>query len=426
MSQPRLALAFVPLALIACVWTTAAVDIASAQPAPPYTIAGYVAPVDANGNGLIDSAEIQAVVNDATGGRGVVFLPAAATYNIDSPIVLSKPGVTLLGEGHGVSTAGGTILKIAGNVEAVVLLNCTGCGVRNVSFAGTSSHATNAVRIESCTSAYLEHVRISGTHRGIDVVNSVGPVLEDVALRALTGDYGIRVRGANGGKSDAAQLHRISASVSKTANTVIDWLVFGPNVDSVEVQSARLVAGRRGMWLVGGTGSEPGPKYVFTNKLGVDNTSNEGVRVDAASDLLMINTWIGQVDSTSGFTIGAGFTGGAVLTNLRIRGSGVHGLEINGGRDIGITNPLIGANGTALAAGSTTGAGIYVAAGVSTLRVTGGRVGPLYSQGGSARQYYGIKYDGTPTQSDAQDVKITGVSTSGNTIPFAPGNLINP
>jgi len=53
-------------------------------------------------------------------------------------------------------------------------------------------------------------------------------------------------------------------------------------------------------------------------------------------------------------------------------------------------------------------------------------VGPLYSQGSIARQYYGVRYTGTTSQSDTDNVKIRGVSTAGNGIPYAPANLIAP
>lgn len=418
MTPQRLVAVVVVSGLTAAMFATAA----SAQ--GPAT-AGYVVPTDSiNVNGMIDSSEIQAVIDGLGDTLGTVFLPSRQTYNIDSTITLNKHGVTLMGEGHGVSSAGGTRLPIAGNVEAVLITGCTGCGLRGLSFAGTPAHATNVVRITACTNAFLDDVRIANAYRGVEITNAVGPLLQDVNLRGMTGDYGFYIHGVSGGKVDAAQLHRVSGSVSKGANEQVDWLLVGPRVDSVEVQSGRFIAGRRGMRLVGGSATEYGPKYVFTNKLGVDNTGLEGVLVEAGNDLLMMNTWIGQNDTLSGFVIGPGFTGGAVLTNLRIRGAGLHGLEINGGRDVGISNPLIGANGTAQAAGSMTSAGIYIGPGVSFLRVTGGRVGPLYGQGSGARQYYGIKFEGTDAETDLKDVKITGVSTMGNTVPFAPAGLV--
>ncbi|HEY0946350.1 MAG TPA: hypothetical protein VGD81_13825 [Opitutaceae bacterium] len=380
----------------------------------------YPTPVDSNTNGKIDSSEIQDVIDAAPGTSPyTILLPAANTYNINETVHITTSNVTLLGEGHGISSAGGTILKIAGDIEGFVVGNCTGSGLRCLSITGTSSHLQYAVRLQSCTDAFVDDVRIANTYRGIELVNCTTPLLTDVALRGQTGDYGVRVRGVSGGSTTGAEFVRLSGSSS--SNTVMEWLVIGPNVDGVLVRSSRLIGSSRGMRLTG----TPGPTNVVTLRTGVDNPLNEGVRVDTGGNLTMINSWIGQPNG-SGMIIDSGFTGPAELTNLRIRGAGLHGLHVAGGSGIELRNPLVGANGTAYPAGSTTGAGIHVDTGVSSLLVRGGRVGPLYSQGSIARQYYGVRYTGTTSQSDTDNVKIRGVSTAGNGIPYAPANLIAP
>lgn len=374
----------------------------------------YPTPVDTNGNGKIDSAEIQAVIDSVT--SGIIYLPASQTYNIDSPLSVTKDNVTLLGEGHGTSGGGGTLLVIAGNIEGVVISGCTGSGLSHLNVAASSSHATNAVRLSGATNAFLQDVRITNAYRGVEIVNCSSPVLTDVSMKGHAGDYGLRIWG-NGGTTTDVQITRINTGAA-SGNTVVEWMIVGPSVNGLTLQSSRFVGGYRGMRLTG----SPGPTAVSTVRFGSDNALGEAVLVESGSGLTMVNSWIGQPNG-SGVVLGTGFGGTASFTNLRIRGAYAHGLEIDGGNGIRIWNPLIGANGTDPAGSATTIAGIHIDASVSDLRVTGGRVGPLYSQGSSAKQYYGIHFAGTAAQSDAQDVKSKGSSLAGNAVPYAPANL---
>lgn len=364
--------------------------------------ASYPTPVDSNGNGTIDSAEIQAVINTA---KGVVFLPAANTYNIDATLTLDSSsrnnGVSLVGEG----TA--TVLPIVGNIEAVVITGGTGCGVRHLKIVGGAGHAQNAIRISGGNEHFVEDVTIQNTYRGIQLIDGIGPVLIGIAMSGLTGDYGIKVDGSGGtAKVDAAQLHGITGN-SSGAN--VEWLLFG-RVDGVEVQTANLTGSKRGIRCYGATG----PKYVYTNQVTIGSPANEGILVETGSDFLIHATTITNSGGTA-FSFGASFVGGAVLTDLTVSGAAGHGLLIDGGRDIGVLEPVISATGSALPPG--TGAGIKIAAGCTFVSVTDGSV---------TGQHYGILYAGTTTQSDSQDVKMKNVTLTGNAVPFAPSNLEGP
>lgn len=356
--------------------------------------ATFPTPVDANSDGVIESAEIQTALNAAS---GLVFLPAANTYHIDAPLTIdTRNGVSLVGEGAT------TVLTITADIEAIVITNGTGCGVRHLKLVGPSGHTHNAIRISGGNEHFLEDITIANAHRGIELVNGIGPTLVNIALSGLTGDYGIKIDAATG-KVDAAQLHGITGSASAAS---VEWLLFG-RVDGVELQAATLSGGKRGIRCLGSVG----PKYVYTNQVTISSCTNEGILVETGSDLLVNATSISQTGA-SGFAIASTFTGGAVLTDLDVSNAAGHGLEINGGRDIGVLEPTINATGSALPAG--TGAGIYLAAGCSYVSVTDGSV---------VGQHYGVYFAGTSAQSDSQDVKMKNVATTGNAVPFAPGNL---
>ncbi len=372
-------------------------------------------PVDTNANGKIDSAEIQAVIDSVP--SGIVYLPASKTYNIDVPVTITKDNITLLGEGHGVSTAGGTIYKIVNNIEGVVISNCTGSGLRDLNVVAIAgSHTTNAIRLQSCTNAFLTNLRITSAYNGVEVLNCSAPALTDIAMKAHEGAYGFKIWGS-GGTSTNVQVTRVSGG-GTASNAITEWMIVGPNVNGLTLQSSRFVGCWRGMRLTG----SPGPTAITTTRYGTDNQVGESLLAESGSGLTMINSWIGQPDG-SGVIFGSGFTGTANLTNLRIRGAYQHGLQIDGGSNINVWNPLIGANGTDPAAPTNTIGGVHIAAGVTNLRIVGGRVGPLYSQGSGAKQYYGVHYLVTTTQSDTNNVKTRGTSMAGNTVPYTPINL---
>ncbi|WP_438479294.1 hypothetical protein [Oleiharenicola lentus] len=372
-------------------------------------------PVDTNANGKIDSAEIQAVITAIT--SGIVFLPASNTYNIDAPVTITKDNVTLLGEGHGVSSAGGTIFAITANIEGLVISNCTGSGARDMSIvAPAATHTTNAIRLQSATSATLTNLRVTNAYNGIEILNCSAPAIVDVSMRAHTGPYGLKIWG-NGGTTSNVQITRITGA-GVSGNSTTEWMIVGPNVNTLTLQSSRFVGAYRGMRLTG----TPGPTNITTFRYGTDNQIGESLVAESGSGLTMINSWIGQPNG-AGVILESGFGGTANFTNLRIRGAYQHGLQIDGGDDINIWNPLIGANGTDPSAGTTTISGVQIATGVTDVRIVGGRVGPLYSQGGAAKQYYGVRYLGTTTQSDTDNVKTRGPSLDGNGVPFTPSNL---
>jgi hypothetical protein len=101
-------------------------------------------------------------------------------------------------------------------------------------------------------------------------------------------------------------------------------------------------------------------------------------------------------------------------------------MHIKGGRNIYIQNPLIGACATdrdLIPAEAKTGCGILIEEKVSHLRVTGGGVCPMPEQGAKARQHYGIRYAGDAKKARSNFVRISGVDTAENPVPFEPRGL---
>lgn len=358
--------------------------------------ASYPVPTDSNADGIIDSSEIQAAVNLA---QGVVFLPSANTYKIDAPVVISsRNGVSLVGEGPA------TVLPIVGNIEALSISGGYGCGVRNVKFVGSVSHSANTVSIAGGNEHFVENITIEDVFCGIQITDGIGPVISTVTIDGISGDYGIKVDGSGGtAKVDAAQLHDIRG---ENAGANVEWLLFG-RVDGVQVLNSTFEGGKRGIRAYGTVG----PKYVYTHEVEISSTSSEGIYIESGNDVLVNATQITDTGA-SGFRFGSTFIGGAILTDLNVDQAAGHGIQIDGGRDIGILEPIIQSTGSALPLG--TGAGIQVSAGCSYVSVTDGSV-----QG----EHYGVLYSGSESQSDSQDIKIKNVNLAGNSVPKWPANL---
>ncbi|OAM88565.1 glycoside hydrolase family 55 protein [Termitidicoccus mucosus] len=419
--------------------------------APSGAAAGYRSVIDHGANGaddIDDTAAFQKAIDAASGeAGGVVFVPAGR-YLISDTLVLAKSAVTLMGEGRATSAArtptGSMLVLRPGKTNTAVLVrDCSYSGLKNLSIERETGAAAGPipeknrkdaiVRMEGTYHAFACELLLINAVCGVEIVNGISPLLEDVDIKSPRGDYGVWLRGsgkpADGGKFrkvDAALFYRLSGGADRESR--VEWVVVGPNADGAEVNDARFVAGSRGLVLRGGdpAAGDIRPKYIYTHKFGCDHVADEGVLMEAGNDVFMTNTWIGQNKNASGIVVGPEFTGGLLMTNVRVRGAGGHGMHIQGGRNIYINNPLIGACGTnrdLVPPSSKEAAGILIEAGVTQLRVTGGGVGGMFEQGGRSRQHYGIRYQGTDKQAAKDSVRISGVDTDGNAVPFSPAGL---
>ena len=417
-----------------------------ALPAESGTIYRSVRDFGADGSGTHDDTQairntITAVCSGMPATGGVVFFPAGR-YLIRETLVIDKPGVTLMGEGRGGPTtspaAGTTLLFDSSKTNAAVLIrNSQYSGIKNLVIfrqgaAGVADGRRKepAIKLDNTYHCFLKEVLLVAAVSGIEILDGISPVLEDIDIKDPVGDFGVWIHGSGGAapnhrKVDAALFCRLSGR--SRVNTKVEWVVIGPNVDGAAVQDARFVEGSRGLVLRGGdpANHDTRPKYIHTYRFGSDHAVNEAVLIEEGNDVFMVNTWIGQNRNASGLVIGPRFTGGAELTNLRIRGSGGHGMHIMGGRNIYIANPMIGACYTnrTLQANSQAGCGILIESGVKHLRVTGGGVGPLSETGRGSKQYYGIRYLGSAEQALTDSVRISGVDTSDNPVGYEPPTL---
>jgi hypothetical protein len=427
-------------------WLAAAAFLALAFPRPFFsaTAAGdgteqYITVLQfgADDTGAGDSAPAVKKALAAAANSGTVFFPAGK-YRLSETIKITRSGLTILGDGRGGSAKRGAgtviVMDSAAASAAFSFERCNYSGIKNLTItrAEGKQGAGAALRLEKTYHCFAQELLLTDVDCGLECVDGISPLVEDLDIKNPTGKYGIRVHGsgrtADGkhNKIDASLFFRVSGGTGN--NTTINWLVVGPNVDGFKIEDARFVGGGRALLCTRGN-PERGdvrPKYIYTDRFGCDHVNLEGIVIEDANDVFMTNTWIGQNKRGTGVVIGEDFTGPALIANIRIRGSGGHGMHIKGGRNIYIQNPLIGACATSrdlIPADAKTGCGILIEEKVTHLRVTGGGVCPLPEQGGRARQHYGIRYAGDSKAARCNFVGISGVDTAENPVPFEPRGL---
>jgi hypothetical protein len=423
-------------------WLAAAALLALAAPRPLFSAADpapciNVLQFGADNTGVGDSTPAVKKALAAAANGGTVFFPAGK-YRLTETIKITRSGLTILGDGRGGSAGkngAGTVIVMDSDASGTAFSfeRCNYSGIKNLTItrAGEKQGTGAALRLEKTYHCFAQELLLTDVDCGLDCVDGMSPLVEDLDIKNPSGKYGIWVHGSGRtdgkhNKIDASLFFRVAGST--VTNTAVNWLVVGPNVDGFKIEDARFVGGGRALLCSRG---DPGrgdvrPKYIYTDRFGCDHVNLEGIVIEDANDVFMINTWIGQNKRGSGVVFGENFTGPALIANIRIRGSGGHGMHIKGGRNIYIQNPLVGACATSrdlIPADAKTGCGILIEEKVTHLRVTGGGVCPLPEQGGRARQHYGIRYAGDSKKAGRNFVRISGVDTAENPVPFEPQGL---
>lgn len=363
------------------------------------------------GNGSNDdTTEIQDAINFLQNSNltGYVKFPPG-TYKISSALNISGNGITLIGEGQTQTTPSEKVF--INNVSTSDAINITGdnSGVQDlVIYKSANRTSGRAIRISGSDGGFVRKVSLIRCYNGINIVECQNIDLYDIDIYELYGSYGIRLYGSSTNITKNVNLRRIKTS--HLSSTTFNGFRITDYVDNVEIENTRAIRGGIGVWITASDTSTGYPKNIRTYQMGTDNTNQEGYKIDAGSDIVSSNTWIGQVGASgseySGTTIGSGVKGNITLTNWYVRGSRRHGIQILGGQDIALLNCMVGQNSLQ---GSGLYSGIYIANGVDDVTIMGGKYGYLEG-GGSNSQKYGIHIDGT----SHDNIVIEGVNLYGN------------
>jgi hypothetical protein len=234
----------------------------------------------ADNTGAGDSTPAVKKAIAAAAGGGTVFFPAGK-YRLSETLKITQSGLTILGDGRGGpagKSGAGTVIIMDANASGTAFSfeRCTYRGIKNLTItrAEGKQGAGAALRLEKTYHCFAQELLLADVDCGLDCVDGISPLVEDLDIKNPSGQYGIRVHGsgqaADGkhNKIDASLFFRVSGGTR--TNTTVNWLVIGPNVDGFKIEDARFVGGGRALLCSRGNPArgDVRPKYIYTDRFG--------------------------------------------------------------------------------------------------------------------------------------------------------------
>lgn len=365
---------------------------------------GDVRRYGAVGDGTTDDAEsVQTACDVAEVNGGAVAVPPGK-YRLTSTVTIPAY-VRLVGAGraNATSTPYATRFQIAHTGRAFVLGGHWSRIEQCTIYYTATAASDEAIYAEDVASPSISNVYIVAPYNGVRFLACNTPVAEHVTVVNARGAYAYKVEGdATLGNSDSHLFIDISSGFTTTAPSGFKHWVAGNYANSGKVIGYRFVRGDYGVVCEGTTDD---PDDMWFSSGGCDNQGQNAYRFTSGQNIYLTDAWAGQAGE-NGIVIGSNFTGNFQAVNLRIRGSARHGLRIDGGRNIAITNPSIGQNGRET---NNTYSGISVGGAVTRLSIIGGTCGAL-AGGGTNQQKDGIDL----ANASVDYVSILGVNLEGN------------
>jgi hypothetical protein len=350
-----------------------------------------------------DTAAIQAALDSISTTGGTVRVPAGK-YKLTS-LILIPAYVTLEGSGRadGSSSAYATRLQIAYGGRAV-RLNGTKSAISNLTIKYTVTATTDeAIYAENVADPLINNIYIVDAYNGVTLKSCNTPIATYCDVVNCVGSYSFKVQGDSVlGPGDSFLLNNVSGGFTGTGPAGFTHLIIDNYANSGKVRGYRFVKGDYGIKI---QGTLDDPDDIWFESGGCDNQLINGYRFSTGQQIYLNDAWVGQAVE-SGIVFSSTFTGNASIVSPRVRGSGQHGIQIDGGKVIHILNPLVGQNSTTT---SNAYSGVAVSGIVEKLTIIGGTCGTLES-GGSNTQKDGIDL----SNASITLVSIQGVNLSGN------------
>ena len=138
-------------------------------------------------------------------------------------------------------------------------------------------------------------------------------------------------------------------------------------------------------------GVAPGrPLFVFANDLEIDFPQHNAVQLDGGETCTLSNAYIQGSQTANGIFVGPRFDSEVQVTNGRIFGHHLAGVELAGGRHALFSNNIIGDNSIA---GSNASSAVLVRSGVSDFIVANNHIGAVFNAQQSAQHRYGVEIE---------------------------------
>ncbi len=393
-------------------------------------------------------AAIDAIKNAGLSKGGIVFIKGG-TYYLKRPVIVRGDGVTLVGlkDSSGVyptltygddfvdadynnrtNIQGGTVtvlqypavIRINANTNYAAVTTYRSHGIRgfNIKYTGTdlgsSGGKASGIAMHEVYHSPVQDVTISGSpngpYNGIDVGPSMMPLVRNVTITGVRGDFGIRA-GASDGTSGAQKYHGITITAPVATNSTTDLVRFGGEGEFI---GANLQGGRIGIDMIGTSPLDDERVGNMTlRSVYIRNTAQQGIRINNAQAVGFTDVQI-DYPGAEGVKVCNGFLGGLQMLNLRINYAGYSAIRVQNGMNFSIANAeLLNSGQKKSSAGSSNLpiAGLYIDKEVTSLSLTGARIG---TSGGTSNEDWGVYWSTNTVSTNAPWHNPTIIASSIN------------
>ncbi|HEY0945719.1 MAG TPA: immunoglobulin domain-containing protein, partial [Opitutaceae bacterium] len=362
-------------------------------------------------------AAIDAVKNAAL-SKGAVILIKPGTYHLKRPVIIRGTGVTLVGlrdvqadktwgpyptltygddfvdadYNARAGIRGGVVdvlqypavIRINGNTDYSDNVVYDSHGLRGfiLSYTGTdltsAGGKATAVALHAVYHSPVQDLTITGSSHGpwngIDTGACMMPLVHNVTITGLRGDFGIRAGDSFVG-SQAQKYHGITITAPVDADSTTDLFRFR---GEGELIGARFEGGRIGVDMSGMSGKDGERAGNMTlRSVLIKNSARQGIRIGNAQAIGLTDIQIDE-PGAEGIKVSDTFLGGLQILNLRINGAGYSALRVQGGMNISVANAELlnsGRNKSTADATDLPIAGIHLDRPVTSFNVAGARIG---------------------------------------------------
>ena len=212
---------------------------------------------------------------------------------------------------------------------------------------------------------------------------------------------------------DILQMSRVTTNNAGSApNASVVWIDIGGGVNTVRLDNVGLINGGTGVRMASPSDSPAGeypgrPLFLLANDLEIDFPSGNAIElltgeevqisngyVQGAGSPLIVNRGASDPSLGVGLLIGPRFNSETMVTNTRIFGHRLSGVEIAGGAHATFTNNIIGACSIA---GRGVASGVLVKAGVSDFIIQGNHIGDVFDGQNSSNTKFGVEIEAGPS-----------------------------
>lgn len=219
---------------------------------------------------------------------------------------------------------------------------------------------------------------------------------------------GLATANFNRTRVDILQMSRITTNNAKSANASVVWIDIGGGVNTVRLDNVGLINGGTGVRMASPSdnpaGLYPGrPLFLIANDLEIDFPSGNAMELLTGEEVQISNGYIQGAGSSAvvnrrasdpslgvGVLIGPRFNSETMMTNTRVFGHALSGVEIAGGVHATFSNNIIGACSVA---GKGLASGILVKAGVSDFIIQGNHVGDVFDGSTSSNAKFAVEIE---------------------------------